>query len=115
MNTPHTKNKREHTRFRGETPPLASRHSFTSSVLPFAPIGFEVLAEVREQYSLMRDEDGTHYLVVLIKTKSHEPEIYQRWVELPNYEKLLVKLFPSRLKYLAGRTLDEETRKYRNP
>ncbi|CAM2161104.1 hypothetical protein PT2222_90321 [Paraburkholderia tropica] len=62
----------------------------------------------------MRDQNGTNYLVVLIKIKSHKPEIYQRWVELPRYEKLLVKVFPSRVKYLAGKIIDEETRKNRN-
>lgn len=76
------------------------------------PIGFELLNEVRGQYALLKDPDGFYFIVVNVCRSFCGSSNYQRWVELSRHEKLLIKAFPSRLKYLAKKMLRDEERKY---
>ncbi|EEA03646.1 hypothetical protein BH160DRAFT_1131 [Burkholderia sp. H160] len=72
------------------------------------PPGFEVLKDVEGQYTLYEDPCGTYVLAFVVYRPFGTWTSYQRWVELPRYKKILIKLFPAVLGYLAKRLTHEE-------
>jgi len=59
---------------------------------------------------LYEDENGAYLLMVVVPTRDSAWAIYEKEYRLSCYEKFLVRRFPSKVKTLANRILEEEKR-----
>ena len=68
----------------------------------------KVISQVNWSYTLYEDDDGAYVMSVVVPARDAAWAVYEKEFCLTPYEKILVKLFPSKAQKIANRLLKKE-------